>query len=214
MTLERQLERAFSQATVLCKETAAQLGLSWPLALTKLRAWEYTGQARRGYFIEGMSGAQFIHETDFSGAVLAFETLDSGAEAEAGGTANTETRENTAINSQAPVYWLAATDPLQPWGRLLAHSEGRAFICVQGTAVALRGGLPVALLEKSGAVLKIFDENNLHETMKEFRSAYIGKKIFPDKKRITVKQYPPGAEVALATTGFVRVMMDYVVYQS
>jgi ATP-dependent Lhr-like helicase len=210
LSLEQQLERAFSQVTVLCKETAALVNLSWPLALSKLRAWEYTGQARRGYFIEGMSGAQFIHEKDFTGAMLAFETLDERKEAEAGEDAQTE----SITRGTAPVYWLAATDPLQPWGRLLAHPAGRAFMCVQGTAVALRGGLPVALFEKNGAVLKIFDENNLHGTLKDFIKAYTGKKIFPDKKRITVKQYPPGAEAALNEAGFKRVMMDYVAYQS
>jgi ATP-dependent Lhr-like helicase len=196
-TLERQLERAFRQVLVLCKETAASVGLSWPLALTKLRAWEYTGQARRGYFIEGLSGTQFIHEKDFNGAVLAFETLDEAPPASAG-----------------PVTWLAATDPLQLWGRLLAHRADRAFICVQGTAVALRGGLPVALLEKSGAVLRVFDADGLQETLNAFIKAYMGKKVFPDRKRLTVKQYPAEAESALRAAGFKRVMMDYVAYQS
>jgi ATP-dependent Lhr-like helicase len=120
----------------------------------------------------------------------------------------------TLGGESSDVCWLAATDPLQPWGRLLPHPAGRAFICVQGTAVAMRGGLPVALFEKGGAVLRIFEESNLHGTMKEFINAYMGKKIFPDKKRVTVKQYPPEAESALAGAGFKRVMMDYVAYQS
>jgi ATP-dependent Lhr-like helicase len=236
LTLERQLERAFSQVLVLCKETAASVNLNWPLALTKLRAWEYTGQARRGYFIEGMTGAQFIHERDFNGAVLAFETLDdNNAPYETGDAstinepASTINEPATAINkpasainepsiipttSHGPVTWLAATDPLQPWGRVFAHYNDRAFLCVQGTAVALRGGLPVALFEKSGAVLRLFNPDNVQDILNAFIQAYTAKKIFPDKKRLTVKQYPPQTEAALQAAGFKRVMMDYVAYQS
>ena len=37
------------------------MNLTWREALEILRVWEYTGgRVRRGYFIEGMSGAQFI----------------------------------------------------------------------------------------------------------------------------------------------------------
>jgi ATP-dependent Lhr-like helicase len=48
------------------------------------------------------------------------------------------------------IFWMTASDPAQPWGKYLAHREGREFLNVSGTAVALRGGLPVAALERQG----------------------------------------------------------------
>ncbi len=101
--------------------------------------------------------------------------------------------------------------------------------------MALRGGLPVAVFEKSGAVLRVFAggekdsrgeeadgkgetfcgaevDDTISEVLKEFIKVYTGKKIFTDKKRLTVKQFPPEAEAALQSAGFKRVMMDYVAY--
>ena len=34
-----------------------------------LRVWEYTGQARRGYFVKGLSGAQFIRGNEYEAIV-------------------------------------------------------------------------------------------------------------------------------------------------
>ena len=54
---------------IACRETVAACGLSWQDALSVLRIWEYTGQARRGYFVEGLSGAQFIRGSDYQAVV-------------------------------------------------------------------------------------------------------------------------------------------------
>lgn len=54
-TMEQQLERLFDRVVIICRETAQ--GLSWGAALLVLRVWEYTGYVRRGYFINGLSGA-------------------------------------------------------------------------------------------------------------------------------------------------------------
>ncbi|MDE5865316.1 MAG: DEAD/DEAH box helicase, partial [Lachnospiraceae bacterium] len=64
-SIEERLESCFDRSMIICRETAAQWGISWQEALSVLRIWEYTGRARRGYFVEGMSGAQFIREKDF-----------------------------------------------------------------------------------------------------------------------------------------------------
>ena len=40
-----------------------------------------------------------------------------------------------------------------PMALPLRHLPGRVFVCVPGTAVVLRGGLPVCLLERQGASL-------------------------------------------------------------
>ena len=63
---EEDLGACFDRCLILCRETAAAWGISWQEALAALRIWEYTGQARRGYFVEGMSGAQFIRDKDYA----------------------------------------------------------------------------------------------------------------------------------------------------
>lgn len=189
---ETAVERALVQTAVLCRETAQTVsevtGYTWPLMLEKLRVWEYTGRARRGYFVEGLSGAQFIRAEDYTQTVLTLE------------------------NPPDDTVWLSASDPSQPWGRVLAHTQGRAFLCVPGTAVALKAGLPVAAFERHGLVLRIFDDTALIEALTAFKAEYAAKRIFPDKKRITVKQYPPEALQPLETAGFTRVMMDFTLY--
>ena len=65
LTIEERIERCFDRSIILCRETAADCNLVWQEALSVLRIWEYTGQARRGYFVEGMSGAQFIRGKDY-----------------------------------------------------------------------------------------------------------------------------------------------------
>jgi ATP-dependent Lhr-like helicase len=185
---EELIERGFGQTAILCRETAAAIGLSWPLALEKLRVYEYTGRARRGYFVEGLSGAQFIKDEDYASVV---PTLESPPD---------------------DTVWLTASDPAQAWGRLLAHKDDRGFMCVPGSAVALKAGVPVAVFERYGHTLRVFDYEVLQHTLRSFLRDYTGKRIFPEKKRLTVKQYPPEAAKALAEAGFTKVMMDYAAY--
>ena len=66
-------ERCFDRSIILCRETVASWNMSWQAALSVLRIREYTGQVRRGYFVEGLSGAQFIREKDFHSTVLAWK---------------------------------------------------------------------------------------------------------------------------------------------
>ena len=189
LSVEERLGRAFGSAVILCRETARELNVPWAAALEKLRVWEYTGQARRGYFAEGLSGAQFIREEDFAGAAFALE------------------------NPGKNVVWLQAVDPLQAWGRYLPHAAGKNFICVAGTAVALRGGAPVALFEKQGQSLRVFDYEYLQDALAAFASCYAKKTIYPAQRKIAVKTYPPEAAPALAEAGFTKIAMDYVIYR-
>ena len=191
--------------------------------------WEYTGQVRRGYFVRGLSGAQFLRRQDFESVTARL------------------------MHPQAELVWLNAADPMQPWGKLLAHEPGRSFINVPGTAVAFRDGLPVAVFERQGKVLRlsgtekrqddefqdgvpgdgdlqesILRENILQENMlpesilqadilcevlalfaEEFRRG----RIFSGKKRISVKEYPELAGEALTAGGFLHEIQDYVLYR-
>lgn len=186
-SIERLTDRAFDRSVLLCRETVH--GLSWGQALEVLRVWEYTGRVRRGYFIEGLSGAQFIREGDFGGTVLALE------------------------QPRDDMIWLPATDPAQVWGKSLKHMPDRSFINVAGTAVALRAGVPVAVFERQGQVLRVFDDSCLCDALKVFTDYYSRSKVFPSQTRITVKEYTKSSSEALESAGFTRQMMDYVLYR-
>ena len=67
MTIQKQMDRCFDRYLIVCRETAAACEMPWQEALSLLRVQEYTGQVRRGYFVKGFSGAQFIRKEDFSG---------------------------------------------------------------------------------------------------------------------------------------------------
>ncbi len=186
---EKKLENCFSRYVVLTKETAAACGLPWQEALEILRIWEYTGQTRRGYFVDGMSGAQFIRREDYAAAVRMLR------------------------NPEKKPVWVNAADPVQCWGKILPHKEGRNFLNIPGNAVACLGGLPVAVMEKQGKTLRVFDGQRLEECMKLFTEEYKRGKIFPAIKRVVVKEYPTAAAAALAAAGFLREMQDYVLYR-
>lgn len=183
------LERCFDRCLILCRETAAACGLSWQEALSVLRVWEYTGQARRGYFVEGLSGAQFIRGKDYASIVRLL-----------------------GMPQQAMV-WVNAADPAQCWGKVLPHREGRNFMNVPGNAVACYGGLPVAVMERQGNTLRVFEEALTEECLQTFAQEYKKGRIFPRLKRILVKNYPESAKDVLTRAGFFREMQDYVLYR-
>ncbi|MDR1117450.1 MAG: DEAD/DEAH box helicase [Oscillospiraceae bacterium] len=182
------IDRAFDFSPLLCRETAG--GVRWQEALETLRILEYTGQARRGYFVEGLSGAQFIRDGEFNAVT------------------------NMLENPREDIVWLSAADPAQQWGKSLEHRDREtSFICVAGTAVALCGGVPAAVLENRGGTLRVFDESRLESVLNTFINEYRQKRIFPEQKRITVKSYPEFAAPALAAAGFAEEMRDFVYWR-
>jgi ATP-dependent Lhr-like helicase len=117
---------------------------------------ETLGVARRGYFIEGLGGAQFA----LAGAV---ERLRAQRPAPATGSA-------AALGEPAPAALvLAATDPAQPYGAALPwprqeprgeaatapHSPAR----VPGALVVLVAGEPALYLERGGRALRVLFED-------------------------------------------------------
>ncbi|BAE85563.1 hypothetical protein DSY3774 [Desulfitobacterium hafniense Y51] len=188
LSVEEQLERNFDRAVILCRETIQ--GMGWSTALVTLRIWEYTGRVRRGYFIEGLSGIQFIREKDYAGTML------------------------TLAQSRDQILWLNAGDPAQPWGKSLPHQPDRKFHNLPGTAVALRAGVPAAVLERQGRNLRVFAPEHLTPALEAFVQDYAGRRVFPAQTRIVVKDYPPEAATALDAAGFSRELLDYVLYRS
>lgn len=118
-TIEEKLEACFRISPILSKETAAVCGLSWQEALSVLRVWEYTGQARRGYFVKDLSGAQFILGKDYESVVRRLQ------------------------DPQKKLVWVNAADPAQCWGKILPHKEGRSFINVPGQRLPAMAGCPL-----------------------------------------------------------------------
>jgi ATP-dependent Lhr-like helicase len=89
---------------------------------------EMLGTARRGYFVEGLGGAQFA----LAGAVERLRGLPQ---------------------REGEYLILAATDPAQPYGAALAwpkRAEGRRPARTAGAYVLLRDGDPVIYVERGG----------------------------------------------------------------
>ena len=98
-----------------------------------LAALETIGVARRGYFVEGLGGAQFA----LPGAV---ERLRAQRDDDA-----------------APPLVLAATDPAQPYGAALKwpKTENRSPARTAGAYVVLAGAEPVLYVERGGKGLQV-----------------------------------------------------------
>jgi ATP-dependent helicase Lhr and Lhr-like helicase len=96
---------------------------------------ETLGTCRRGYFVEGLGGAQFA----LPGAVERLRAQGDGSEASA--------------------LMLAATDPAQPYGAVLpwpaAQEERHRAARVAGAHVVLVGSEPVLYLERGGRSLSV-----------------------------------------------------------
>lgn len=187
--VSEQMDRCFDRYLILCRETAAACDFPWQEALNLLRVQEYTGQVRRGYFVRGLSGAQFIRRKDF------------------------ESVTHSLLHPQSEVVWLNAVDPGQPWGKLLPHYEGKAFVNVTGTVAALAGGIPAALFERQGRTFRVLEKDGLEEILLQFTEEYKRGRIFGGRKRIVVKEYPAEAAEIFSKCGFIREMQDYCLYR-
>lgn len=192
-TIEEELERIFDRVILLSRETLLSLPgnkkVSWNSLLEILRIWEYTGRVRRGYFIEGLSGIQFIRDKDFIKTMRILEQPDN------------------------EIIWLSAIDPAQPWGKSLTHKKDRSFQCVIGTVVALKAGIPIAVFERQGKVLRVFDETLITEVLQVFVQDYESRRLFSMRNRLIVKEYPSVAVEAFIHAGFTREIQDFVLYR-
>jgi ATP-dependent Lhr-like helicase len=108
-----------------------------------LRAMEESGRARRGYFVEGLGGAQFA----VPGAVDRLRALRDRADGDAGPRA------------------LAATDPANPFGAALpwpapSHDGRHLPKRVAGAHVILSAGALLGFLERGGRSLLTFTDHS------------------------------------------------------
>ena len=98
---------------------------------------------------------------------------------------------------------------MQAWGAYLAHEEGRAFLRVPGVAVALMDGAVVAVSEKQGETLRVFDDPAAPEALRALADAFRRGTVYPTLPRLLIKKYPPTAAAHLEAAGFTREMLDY-----
>lgn len=181
---DAQIAACFRRFPILCRETCN--GINWAQALERLRTLEIEGTLRRGYFVGGLSGAQFVRSAEFAVVTAALES------------------------ERAEYICLNAADPAQMWGRTLKHAEGREFMCVSGTCVVMRGGTPICVFEKSGAALRMFEADPA--AVKCFADAFRARRVFLGRSRVCVKAYPDYAAEMLEQAGFMREALDYVLY--
>jgi ATP-dependent helicase Lhr and Lhr-like helicase len=140
---------------IVAKETAAieALGGGFSNVYRVLRSMEEAGKLRRGYFVEGLGGAQFA----YPGTVDRLRRVrDEDAEAEVVALA--------AADPANPYGWLLPWPPLSgPGGASAADEEAPARGTAgprraTGAAVVLVGGVPVLYLDRNARRLRTFSD--------------------------------------------------------
>jgi ATP-dependent helicase Lhr and Lhr-like helicase len=124
---------------------------------------ETLGVCRRGYFIEGMGGAQFA----LPGAVERLRAVRTGSQAGA--------------NERARALVLAAADPAQPYGAALPwpKREGlqRRPARVAGAYVVMVEDEPALYVERGGRGLVTLADGSVHEALQALAEAVRGGRI-------------------------------------
>ncbi len=136
--LRAQAELMLERYGIVTRETVLAEGVPGGFATlySELSNLELLGTARRGYFVEGLGGAQFA----LAGAVERLRSLPEGDESH---------------------LLLAATDPANPYGASLPWPKppsGRRPARAPGAHVLLRGGEPIVYLERGGRSILRFRE--------------------------------------------------------
>ena len=191
------LNAIFAEKGIVCRETFLQYMegyhqgkiYTWMEALEVLRILEYTGQIRRGYYVKGMSGAQFVRTNEYAAIMLALQ------------------------NKEEQLIWLNGVDPALAWGKVLDRQEGKHFMRVSGTVVALYQGEIIAIFEKQGKVLRVMEQTQLLKALILFKEDFLQKRIYNGLTRVVLKEYPLEVAQLLKEAGFMKEMMDYVLYR-
>lgn len=126
---------------VVARETAGieALGGGFSGVYSVLRSMEEAGKLRRGYFVEGLGGAQFTYP----------------------GVVDRLRRVRDAVVHEHEVVALAATDPANAYGWLLpwpelSGSNPQGARRAAGAAIVLIDGVPVLYLDRNGRRLRTF----------------------------------------------------------
>jgi ATP-dependent Lhr-like helicase len=138
-----QVERLLRRYGIVCRELALldPWMVSWRSLYDVLSRLELTGEVRRGYFVEGLSGAQFALPL----AACKLQDLEALSRPD---------QPLVLVHSQDPanLYGTGA-----PFDVPLLEGGKRPFIRRSGNWLILRGGRPVLLIEQQGRKLTALD---------------------------------------------------------
>lgn len=166
----------------------------WKEIYELLKQWEYIGKVNRGYYIEGMSGIQFILP-------------------EAAGMLNLLSDEYRVINS---------CDPSQIYGQIAPRDlEKSSWICTPGTLVVIKSGKPVLIVEAYGERVKtqVNEKEILTEAFQKLVEAFNTGRIWTLNRRLRIKYINEEAGTRsficdeLYRLGFEPEMMDMVYWK-
>jgi ATP-dependent Lhr-like helicase len=141
---------------------------------------ETLGVCRRGYFIEGMGGAQFA----LPGAVERLRAGRSAGRSPIGGqAADTPSRADDRGGAHARTLVIAAADPAQPYGATLPwpkrEGQDRRPARVAGAYVVMVEDEPVLYVERGGRGLVTLGaaplDEALHALAEAVRAGRVGK---------------------------------------
>ncbi|MCL1913447.1 MAG: DEAD/DEAH box helicase [Eubacteriaceae bacterium] len=180
------VQASFDSNILLCRSTI--IGASWEETREALELMEFSGTARRGYFVEGLPGEQYIRSEEYS------QTIEK------------------LSNPPSKPQWLCALDPSLAWGLVLAHEEGREFARLASSAVCLIEGRVAAVCEKKGKSIEIFDNVSTSIIIKTLLEEFAARRIFASSSKLVVSKYPASAAPVFEELGFVRLMGDYAYY--
>lgn len=182
---ELQLKRLALRWGVLSRESALAEGVAWGPLLDVLKRMEYRDEVRRGYFVRGLSGAQFVLEEHFE-------------------------RFRALLANPSGQSVLCALDPAQVYGSCL---PGAGFSRILSTAVVAEKGRIVLVAKSFAARLVFADQADYTRPIQALAQAFQSGRLWPQRKRITVREYPQEAKDALKAAGFAQEIMDYTLWR-
>ncbi len=197
--LEQQLDQWFKRYGLVCKEVvdAENSPFAWSDIYSELERWEYIGQVDRGYYVDGLSGRQFM--------------LSSAAK---------------ELARPASGQWqvLVACDPAQIYGKLVSHNrEGLNWTCAPGNAVVFWSGEPMLLAERNGERVTPAPGSTAEqqtEAVAALVQAWQERRVWSNLRKFICKQW--GGEPAahsnitplLSKLGFLREVDDMVLWRN
>jgi len=188
LPMPAQIDAAFDRYTLLCRETAREAGLPWAAALALLRTMEWQGTVRRGYFLRGFSGAQFVRAGELSSFTSALR----------------------AAQNEGEIHWISAADPAQIVGRLLPHAPGREFKCIAASAVGIYRGEVAALAERNGSAFTCYEPDLARPALESFLRAYRTGRVYPGRRKLQLAEFSPETAEWLPIVGFRREMQYWI----
>lgn len=134
----------------------------WKEIYELLKQWEYIGKVNRGYYIEGLSGIQFILP-------------------EAVHMLSLPSDEYRVLNS---------CDPSQLYGQIAPRDlEGSSWMCTPGTSLVIKSGKPVLIVEGYGERIQFqTDEKTvLVNAFQRLIDAFNLGEVWPSNRRLRIK---------------------------